>query len=158
MSDPQTVAVGLSVTAVLINLIPSVILPNVVALVTKKLSAAWYKGVVLLFLTSVSGVVVQILTAPHGGFDWKGWILSWTETFIVAVGVHFGILKGVTTGSAGIIQTRIPQGIGINQRSPHRGRHALDPTLQPVPVQNPDATKPVATPANPAPTDPTSTL
>lgn len=110
-------AQALPMELLLVNLAVSVVLPHVVALVTKRLAASWFKGLLLLFLASLSGALTQLTIDTHG-FQWQAWLLSWAQTFGAAVIVHYGLTKGLTTGIEGIIAKVIPQGVGPEVHPP----------------------------------------
>lgn len=92
-------------------LVISVFLPMVVALVTRQTAEGWKKAVLLLFLAAITGTLTQIQSAG-GVFEWKDALVKTIVSFVVAVGVHFGLLKPSNlTGSEGKIQTALPRGI-----------------------------------------------
>lgn len=89
-----------------LTMILSVFLPMIVALVTKQVASPTLKAVVLLFLSAVTGVLTQI-QAADGVFDLKAALIATGMSFLIAVGVHFGLLKPASlTGSEGKIQTK----------------------------------------------------
>lgn len=106
--------------AQLLNVGINVLLPLLVALVTNQLASSGLKATLLLFLSAVSGFLVSWLDAVNGGvpFDWSQAVLTVLSGFIVAVASHFGLLSPLNiTGSNGLIQAAVPQGVG------GRGRH-----------------------------------
>lgn len=98
-----------------LTLLLSVILPMIVALVTKQAASGAVKSLTLLFLAAVTGTVTSI--QQNGGvFDWKAALLNTIVAFVIAVGVHFGLLKEINlTGADGLIQTKVPGGIGKHE-------------------------------------------
>lgn len=101
-----------STNLVIANLVIAVILPNLVALVTARVSQNPLKAILLLALSAIGGVVSQIV-AQGGDFHWKIALISFAQVFLTAVGTHFGLLKPTgITGSQGAIQTSVPGGIG----------------------------------------------
>lgn len=89
-----------------LTMILSVFLPMIVALVTKQLASGTLKAVVLLALSAITGTLTQI-QAANGVFDLKAAIIATAMSFVIAVGVHFGLLKPANlTGSEGKIQTK----------------------------------------------------
>lgn len=106
-------AVTVSVDSYWLTMVISVFLPMVVALVTKQLASGAVKAVLLLFLAAVTGTATQIATA-NGVFDLKGAVVATVMSFIIAVGMHFGLLSPTgLTGSEGQIQTKTAKfGVG----------------------------------------------
>ena len=100
--------------SLLLNLAVSVVLPMVVALVTKQTAHPGLKAVVLLALNVIYGFGVGWVQADIAGqaFDIKAAGLTALVTFGGAVIAHFGLLKDVITGSGGLIQVNIPGGLG----------------------------------------------
>ncbi len=95
-----------------LTVVISVFLPMVVALVTKQVASSGVKAIVLLALTVVTGALTQI-QADGGTFDWKTTVTQTVVAFVIAVGVHYGLLKPIAiTGSEGKIQTKVTGGIG----------------------------------------------
>ena len=89
-----------------LTMIISVFLPMIVALVTKQVASGTVKSLVLLFLAAVTGTVTS-WQGNGGTFDVKSAIVSTIMSFVIAVGVHFGLLKSMNvTGSQGAIQRK----------------------------------------------------
>jgi len=76
------------------SLLVGVILPLLVGLVTKVTTSASTKAVLLALLSAVSGFVSE-LAASGDGFLWSTALITWVGTFLVAVGLHFGVYKPV---------------------------------------------------------------
>ena len=86
----------------------AVLLPMVVALVTKQVASGTVKSLVLLALAAITGTLVQV-QADGGHFDWKKSLSVTVVAFVTSVGFHFGLLKPLTvTGSQGAIQRATP--------------------------------------------------
>jgi hypothetical protein len=97
----------LSTTSIL-YLVISLVLPVVVALVTKANAPSSTKAYVLLALAAVNSFAIEAYDAYNAGagddFGWKAAIIGTVVSFLVAAATHAGLLKpaGVTgsTGSA----------------------------------------------------------
>ena len=89
----------------LLNLGVSVVLPMVVALVTKADAPSAVKAYTLLFLSAVNGFLLEVITAGgFANFDWQTAVVGTVVSFIISVGVHNGLLKPAElTGTNGII-------------------------------------------------------
>lgn len=84
---------GSSITAFqAVNLIVGVLLPILVAVITKEITAPRIQALLLLVLSAVSGVLSSWLAAPSG-FDWAQAIWAAVTTFIIAVATLFGLWK-----------------------------------------------------------------
>lgn len=95
-------------------------LPIVVALVTSRFADGAVKALVLLFLSAVTGVLVGVLAAVNAGapVDWSHVLFTALVGYLVAVVAHFGLWKpAAVTGSAGVVQLKVPSGMG--------GRHEM---------------------------------
>jgi hypothetical protein len=93
----------------------SVILPAIVAFVTKQDAHPGVKAIVLLVLSAVTGFVGEWLDAAQHGvaYNFQGGAVAAIMSFSVAVLVHLGLLAPTgVTGSQGAIQRRVPGGIG----------------------------------------------
>lgn len=98
-----------------LNLIVSVALPMIVALVSKQDAHPGLKAVLLLALSAVSGFFMQWLDAVHAhhAFDLSAGMMQTLVGFGMAVLAHYGLLKPVSvSGSQGVIQSKVPGGIG----------------------------------------------
>jgi len=94
----------------LLNVLIGVVLPMLVALVTHRVAAEWLKGLLLLALSVLGGLLATISVAD---FHWKDFLTAFVIQFSSAVVAHFGALKPLgVTGSQGVIQQGIPAGIG----------------------------------------------
>lgn len=91
------------------------VLPIIVAIVTARVADGAVKALVLLVLAAISGYLISWLDALNDGVAFNFSQASFTAVlgFIVAVASHFGIWKPTAvTGSGGVIQSRIPGGLG----------------------------------------------
>lgn len=95
-----------------LTVVVAVVLPAVVALVTKRVASGTVKALTLSFLSLVAATLTQILNSG-GSFDWQLTLRDFVVTFVIAVCVHFGLLKPMSiTGSEGRIQAKFTGGIG----------------------------------------------
>lgn len=91
-------------TAGMLFILSNVLLPIVVAFVTKHDLAGKYKAVVLLALSGVSSVVYAAYEAAQASasFDWPNAILGAVVAFVIATATHYGLWKPAEiTGSEG---------------------------------------------------------
>lgn len=98
-----------------LNLAISVGLPMLVALVTKQTAHPGLKAILLLALSAVSGFLMLLLQAvsAHSAFDFTGAMMQTILGFGMAVLAHYGLLRPIgVTGAPGVIQTRLPHGLG----------------------------------------------
>lgn len=95
-----------------LNLILAVLLPMATALITARWSHSAVKAIVLVALT-VIGVLLQGVFDDGGILHTKTFIYQCVFQFLLNVGSHFGLLKPLSvTGSAGLVQSAVPAGIG----------------------------------------------
>lgn len=99
-------SVVVTLDAYWLTMIISVFLPMLVALITKQAASGTVKALTLLFLSAVTGTVTS-WQATNGVFDLKDAIVATIMSFVIAVGLHYGLLSpsGVT-GARGKIQTK----------------------------------------------------
>lgn len=83
----------------------SVILPMVVAFVTKSDAPSNVKAYVLLVLSAVNGFGVEVYNSGgFEGFDWRVAAVGALVSFVISAGTHAGLLKPTgVTGSEGAI-------------------------------------------------------
>lgn len=74
------------------NLVAGVLLPVLVALVTKTNMSSRLRSLCLLVLTGVSGVLNEWLSTP-GGFDWEKAAWAAVTTFVIGVATLYGLWK-----------------------------------------------------------------
>jgi hypothetical protein len=101
------VSLDLSVAQVIL----AVVLPAVVALVTKTVTHSGTKALVLLALSIVSGVLTDVL-AQGGDWDLQTALGSAVGQFALAVVAHYGLLKplNVTGSHSTLAAVGSPQG------------------------------------------------
>lgn len=95
-------------TATTIAFVVGVVLPAVVALVTKELATSRYKNTVLLALSAVSAVLVPLVGSDT--FDAKVVFTSFVTIFGTSVLTYLGVYK--PQGATAAIQEVIPGGLG----------------------------------------------
>lgn len=84
---------GSSITTFqLVTLIVGVLLPILVAAVTKYEASPKARSLLLLVLSAVTGVLNSWLSTPNG-FDWQQAIWGAVTTFIIGVATLFGLWK-----------------------------------------------------------------
>lgn len=90
--------------ALILGLVVSIVLPLLVGLVTKVSTSAGLKAVLLAALAAVNGIVVEWLAAANAGevFGLGTALVLALGSFLVAVGLHFGIYK--PTGASNSLQ------------------------------------------------------
>lgn len=111
-----------------LTLLVSVVLPALVALVTKRMASSGVKAVVLALLAALVGFLSELLHAMVTAlsFDVGTVLLTWLTSFIVAVAAHYGLLKPTgLTGSQGAIARAVPGGIGEDDP----GKHSVEALL-----------------------------
>jgi hypothetical protein len=102
------------VDAYWVNFALAVVLPMVVAVVTKRLATGAVKAVVLTLLTVVASILQTIVQAD-GRFTVQVVVVNFVVTFVTAVATHFGLLQPLrVTGKAGVIQEAVPGGVGAS--------------------------------------------
>lgn len=112
----------------LLTLLVSVVLPALVALVTRRMASSGLKATVLALLAAVLGFGSELLDAlTQGGvFDVGAGVYAWVTAFVIAVAAHYGLLKPTgVTGSQGAIASAIPGGLGADDP----GKHSVDGIL-----------------------------
>lgn len=98
-------------------IVTSLVLPILVAFITKRYSSSVIKANVLLALSVVNGVLITAHSAAASGNsfgleDWKQAALGAIISFVIAVAGHAGYLKpNQITGTDGKIQEKVPRGI-----------------------------------------------
>lgn len=89
-----------------LTMLLSVFLPMVVALITKQVASGAVKSVILLALSVLTSALTTV-QANGGSFDLQNFIVGTVMSFVIAVGVHFGLLKpSKVTGAEGAIQRK----------------------------------------------------
>lgn len=106
----------------LLTLLVSVVLPAVVALITQRMASSGLKATVLALLAAVTGLSSELLNAlvHDKPFDLGTALIAWLTSFVIAVAVHYGLLKPAgLTGSQGAIAKSVPGGLGSEQPGKH---------------------------------------
>lgn len=101
-----------------LTLLVSVVLPAIVALVTQRAASPGTKAIALALLAAVIGFLSELLDAlvNSTAYDVGAALFTWVTSFIVAVVVHYGLLKPLAiTGSNGSIQASTPY-VGVGGR------------------------------------------
>lgn len=104
-----------------LNIVIALVLPMLVALFTSLQASGAIKAVVLAVLAAITGLAQELINAGGvlTGFDWDTAASNMLWTFLLAVGLHFGLLKPLgVTGRDGGIASAVPVGIGP---SPNKG-------------------------------------
>lgn len=103
-----------------LSLLVSVLLPALVALVTKRYASSSLKAIVLIFLAAGTGLLTEFYNAASRdeAFNWNQAFSFWATSFVVAVVAHYGLLKPTNiTGTEGGIQVKTARvGLGAPQR------------------------------------------
>lgn len=106
------------------QLLVGTVLPLLTALVTLRVASSGFKAVItitLAALTELTRQVVETATAT-GSTDWGQFLPNTIATFVVATGMHYGLWKPTAvSGSAGLIQTSVPGGLGHPTGRHHSG-------------------------------------
>lgn len=113
----------------LLTLLVSVVLPALVALVTKRMASPALKSVTLLLLAALTGFLSELLHALTTAlpFDLGAAAFTWLASFLIAVVSHYGLLKPTgLTGSQGVIAAAVPGGIGEDDP----GKHSVEALLE----------------------------
>lgn len=88
-----------TITVQIVSLVIGVFLPLVVAFVTKMTTHPSVKAILLLFFSALSSFFTEMANSwPH--FDVKTALVTWGGTFIVGVGLHFGLWKPTSASAA----------------------------------------------------------
>ena len=83
-------------------------LPMLVALATNRLAHAGLKAAVLGVLAAIGGIGNELYSVGGvlAGFAWSAALANAVSVFLIAVGLHYGLLKPTgVTGSTGTLQT-----------------------------------------------------
>ncbi len=90
----------------------TVVLPLLVGLVTKRVASSGLKALLLLILSVLATLINQLIVA-EGHFEMEPFLRDAVVQFVLAVGLHYGLLKPIgVTGTNGIIQQKVTGGIG----------------------------------------------
>ena len=105
----------------ILTLIVSVLLPVLVALVSRQTAHPGLKAVLLALLAALVGFGSELLAAINSGhpYDAGTGALTWLGSFIIAVAVHYGLWKPAgITGSGGAVASALPAGVGAPSAGP----------------------------------------
>ena len=95
-----------------LNMAIAVVLPAVVAVITKRMADGGWKAITLLFLSALTAVLTEIY-AVGGSFDLLSAVGRLVVVFAIATASHYGLLQPLKiTGKDGAIQAVVPGGIG----------------------------------------------
>jgi hypothetical protein len=95
-----------------LSVLTSLVLPAAVAAVTDRFAASWVKTTALAVL-SLLAAAAQTAYSDGGSFDLAGFLGTALAQVILAIAVHFQVLKPLgLTGSAGFIARMLPGGLG----------------------------------------------
>jgi hypothetical protein len=112
-------------TPTTIAIVVGVILPALVALVTKELASSKFKNTVLLALSALSSVLVPLVGSTT--FDAKAVLTSFVTIFGTSTLTYLGIYK--PQGATATIQAAIPGGLGAVVELPDAGDEVVDEVL-----------------------------
>lgn len=85
----------------LLQLVIVVVLPLIVAIVTKQQTSRAWKAILLLVLNIIASVLAQVYDAltAHTAFDLVAALVGALGTFIVGVAVHYGFWEPTTVSA-----------------------------------------------------------
>lgn len=88
--------------ALIIGLLVSTVLPLLVGLVTKTVTSSSLKAVILAILAATTGLLTELLASIQAGtaYDLGTGIVVALTSFLVAVGLHFGLWRPVGASAA----------------------------------------------------------
>lgn len=102
-------------TSLIIAALVGVIIPALVAFVTKEGLPTWIKQIILALLSAVVGVLSSIAGSPPTGWtQWQQILVAILVTFVAAVQSQFGVAE--VHAALGRVSKRI--GIGPPQKPP----------------------------------------
>lgn len=92
----------------------AVLLPVLVALVTKKGAASSWGAWLLAFFAALTAVITEAIRNADAGYSYNSAALLFITTFTVAVASHYGFWKAISvTGDDGAIRSATPDfGLG----------------------------------------------
>ena len=88
------------------------VIPFLVAIVTKKVASSGLKGVLNLVLSAIAGSTVY-LVAADGGYDVQGFVNATMNVFIVSIATYYGVTK--PTGLTETVQN-VTSGFGLGTK------------------------------------------
>jgi hypothetical protein len=101
-----------------LNLILSVGMPMLVAVISKQTAHPGFKAILLLACSAASGFFMawQDAADAHHAFDLNAGLMQTLVGFGMAVLAHYGLLSPMRiTGSGGAIQVKLPGGLGSSR-------------------------------------------
>jgi hypothetical protein len=104
-----------------VNIVLGLVLPMLVALVTANAASGAVKAIFLAFLAALGGFVQEFVDAGalFANFDLDIALSNFVWTFLLAVGLHFGLLKPIgITGKDNAIANTVPGGVGSTDSRP----------------------------------------
>lgn len=125
-------------TALVIQLLVSTVLPLLVGLVTKTVTRAGFKAVLLAAFALATSLLTELGAAVAAGttYDVGRGLLLALPTFLIAVGLHYGLWKPV--GAAGKAQELFDSNtIVVHENAASR----LEPVVVNVYTENGDASE-----------------
>lgn len=78
-----------------LGLLISTVLPVLVGLVTKRVTSAGWKAVLLLALSTLNGFLVELMGPHDSGYSWQTAAILAAVSFATGVLTHFGLLKPI---------------------------------------------------------------
>jgi hypothetical protein len=105
-----------------LNMVASLLLPLLHSVVTNINASEPVKTVITALLAAVTGFFTPFLagTQSWATFDWQLALISIGTVFLGTVLSHYGLWKPLqVTGSAGVIQSVVPGGIGGSSNGDH---------------------------------------
>jgi|SRR6478735_6167461 hypothetical protein len=128
----------MSTDLLLINAIVGIVIPALVALLTKAAAPDWVKAVVNLLLAAIAGVLTPMVASGTDDIDWKVTGLTILQVFVLSVVAHYGLLKPTgLTGGAGVISQAVPGGVGPTDPVKVQTQLVTSPLAQDVPPAGP---------------------
>lgn len=116
-------------SALLITALVGLVIPALVALVTKETLQAWAKSLILLLLSTASGILAGVAgNPPHSWTEWKTIIVAILVTFVSAAASQVAVWAPKTGAFAHLraLIDRKTGTIGIGPASPSTGLLAPD--------------------------------
>lgn len=109
-------------TPTTIAFVVGVILPALVALVTKELASSKFKNTVLLALSAASSVLIPLVGSTT--FDAKTVLTSFVTIFGTSTLTYLGVYK--PQGATAAIQAAVPGGLGATAELPEPGPEIVE--------------------------------
>ncbi len=101
----------MEISHMLVTAAVTAFIPWLTALFAAQHAPQAVKAGVTVLLSAATGILVELQADP--GYDWKSAVLFAAEGFAVATLSHLNVWKPLgLTGSNGVIQTKVPKGVG----------------------------------------------